>query len=73
MSARTVRGCVQLVQVLPAFLSAPHFATPTNFFLGLAFSGALSSRQALQGVRLCAACAGAASVYPAQVQGHVLH
>ena len=27
-------------------LSAPHFATPTNFFLGLAFSGPLSSPHA---------------------------
>ena len=41
-----VRGCVQLVQVLQAFLSAPHLATPTNFFLGLAFSGPLSSPHA---------------------------
>ena len=41
-----MRGCVQLVQVLQAFLSAPHLATPTNFFLGLAFSGSLSSPHA---------------------------
>ena len=41
-----MRGCVQLVQVLQAFLSAPHLATPTNFFLGLAFSGPLSSPHA---------------------------
>ena len=39
-----MRGCVQLVQVLQA--SAPHLATPTNFFLGLAFSGPLSSPHA---------------------------
>ena len=31
---------------LQAFLSAPHLATPTNFFLGLAFSGPLSSPHA---------------------------
>ena len=41
-----MRGCVQLVQVLQAFLSAPHLATPTNFFLGLAISGSLSSPHA---------------------------
>ena len=41
-----MRGCVQLVQVLQAFLSAPHLATPTNFFLCLAFSGPLSSPHA---------------------------
>ena len=41
-----MRGCVQLVQVLQAFMSAPHLATPTNFFLGLAFSGPLSSPHA---------------------------
>ena len=28
---------------LQAFMSAPHLATPTNFFLGLAFSGPLSA------------------------------
>ena len=42
----TVRGCVQLVQVLQAFMSAPHLATPTNFFLHLAFSGPSSSPHA---------------------------
>ena len=41
-----MRGCVQLVQVLQAFMSAPHLATPTNFFLHLAFSGPLSSPHA---------------------------
>ena len=45
-STLAVRGCVQLVQVLQAFLSAPHLATPTNFFLCLAFSGPLSSPHA---------------------------
>ena len=41
-----MRGCVQLVQLLQAFMSAPHLATPTNFFLRLAFSGPLSSPHA---------------------------
>ena len=41
-----MRGYVQLVLVLQAFMSAPHLATPTNFFLHLAFSGPLSSPHA---------------------------
>ena len=41
-----MRGCVQFVQVLQAFMSAPRLTTPTNFFLGLAFSGPLSSPHA---------------------------
>ena len=38
--------CAPYTTSLQAFMSAPHLATPTNFFLGLAFSGPLSSPHA---------------------------
>ena len=39
-----MRGCVQLVQVLEALMSAPHLATPTNFFLALRVPHMLTPR-----------------------------
>ena len=59
----------RLQHSLQAFLSAPHLATPTNFFLGLAFSGPLSSPQLTPRVparRLAGLCLPTSLAVPAR-------